>query len=202
MGKFLLGIIVGILLVFLAAYLFIRGGGLPMNASANTLPMEEFLAKTAIVASVGNAAKEQAPIPADETNLLAGARIYQTHGCVDCHGYIGDPNSGMGKNFHPVAPHLLPPSEGVTDDEVGETHWIVKNGIRFSGMPTFNTQLNETELWQVSLLLHNANKLPASVQEALRQRSGAEGSRPPTSNMPAPSASESASPVQSPGPRP
>jgi hypothetical protein len=100
----------------------------------------------------------------------------------------------------PRAPHLLPPSEGVTDDEVGETHWIVKNGIRFSGMPTFNTRLNETELWQVSLLLHNANKLPASVQEALRKPSGGEGSTSPASNTPAPSVTEPPSPGQSPPP--
>jgi hypothetical protein len=83
---------------------------------------------------------------------------------------------------------------------VGETHWIVKNGIRFSGMPTFNTRLNETELWQVSLFLHNANKLPASVQEALRKPSGGEGSTSPTSNTPALYVTEPPSPWQSPPP--
>ncbi len=60
---------------------------------------------------------------------------------------------------------LLP--KGVTDDEVGETHWVVKNGIRFSAMPSFESKLTDTQIWQVSLLLRNADKLPASLQALL-----------------------------------
>lgn len=146
-----------------------------MSTDASSLPMERFLAKEALVASIGKAGKEESPVPADEANLLAGARIYQTKGCGGCHGRIDDPKSGAGKSFYPMAPHLLSPSTGVTDDPVGETHWVVKHGIRFSGMPTYGSRLSDTEIWQVSELLHNADKLPASVQEALRQ--GPAGSR-------------------------
>jgi mono/diheme cytochrome c family protein len=166
--KFLFGLVVGIVLILLAEYLFIAGGGIKMSNDATSFPMERFLANTAITASIGKAAKEESPVPADETNLLAGAQIFQTKGCAGCHGKIDDPNSGAGKNFYPAAPHLLPPSKGVTDDEVGQTHWVVKNGIRFSGMPTYQKRLTDTEIWQVSQLLRNADKLPASVQDALR----------------------------------
>src|ERR1700751_3368924 len=111
MGKFIAGIIVGILLVLGAAYAFISGGGVPMNVSSSSLPMERFLAHAAMAASMGKAAKEEAPVPTDETNLLAGVHIYNTRGCAGCHGHIDDPNSGNGKNFYPRAPHLLPPSK-------------------------------------------------------------------------------------------
>jgi thiosulfate dehydrogenase len=94
----------------------------------------------------------------------------QERGCVGCHGRIGEPHSGIGERMYPEPPHLLPPSKGVTDDEPGEIHWIVKNGVRFSGMPSFGGKLSDTELWQVSLMLHNAKSLPASVQEVLRQK--------------------------------
>jgi mono/diheme cytochrome c family protein len=88
--------------------------------------------------------------------------------CAGCHGKVDQPSSGA-KNFYPQPPHLLPPSQGVTDDPVGATHWVVKNGIRFSAMPSFNQKLSDSEIWQVSLLLQNANKLPNSVQDSLRQ---------------------------------
>ena len=201
MGKFIAGIIVGIILVLAAAYAFLLKGGVPMNVSSSSLPMERFLAHTAIAASMGNAAKDQPPVPGDEANLLEGARLYNTRGCAGCHGRIDDENSGNGKNFYPRAPHLLPPSKGVTDDEVGETHWVVKNGIRFSAMPTYNGRLSETELWQVSLLLHNANQLPESVQAALREH-GEGRNRPvpaPASNA-TPTPAETASPTPSPSP--
>jgi hypothetical protein len=36
-------------------------------------------------------------------------------------------------------------------------------------MPAFDGKLTDTEIWQVSLLLRNADKLPPPVQEVLRQ---------------------------------
>jgi hypothetical protein len=36
-------------------------------------------------------------------------------------------------------------------------------------MPRFGPKLSDTEIWQVSLLLKNADKLPDSVKESLRQ---------------------------------
>jgi mono/diheme cytochrome c family protein len=58
----------------------------------------------------------------------------------------------------------------VSDDPVGETYWKVTNGIRLSGMPAFNHVLNQTQMWQVSLLLANADKpLPPGVLTLLKQ---------------------------------
>jgi mono/diheme cytochrome c family protein len=47
---------------------------------------------------------------------------------------------------------------GVSDDPPGEIYWKVANGIRLTGMPAFKSVLSETEMWQVSLLLANADK--------------------------------------------
>ncbi len=170
MLKFIIGLVVGAALLALAEYLFVAHGGIAMGTDAHALPMEKMLAHAALSSSMGQASREQSPLPADEQNLLAGAHVFQERGCVGCHGRIGDPQSGVGKRMYPAAPHLLPPSKGVTDDQVGETHWVIKNGIRFSGMPSFSGKLSDDELWQVSLLLHNADKLPGPVQDALRQQ--------------------------------
>jgi hypothetical protein len=57
---------------------------------------------------------------------------------------------------------------GVSDDEPGETYWKIANGIRLSGMPSYNHVLSDTEMWQVSLLLKNADKeLPDPVTRIL-----------------------------------
>jgi hypothetical protein len=62
----------------------------------------------------------------------------------------------------------MPPDKGVTDDPVGETYWKVKNGIRLTGMPSFDGALSDTAMWQVSLLLLQANQLPDAVRAAIR----------------------------------
>ena len=57
---------------------------------------------------------------------------------------------------------------GVSDDEPGETYWKVANGIRLTGMPAFNQVLTDTEMWQVTLLLKNADQqLPDPVTKIL-----------------------------------
>jgi mono/diheme cytochrome c family protein len=58
---------------------------------------------------------------------------------------------------------------GVSDDEAGETYWKVANGIRLTGMPAFSKVLSDTEMWQVSLLLKNADKeMPDPVVKILQ----------------------------------
>ena len=167
MIKFFLGVVVGIGLVVLASYLFVTRGGIFMGTATKPLPLEGTISGAAITASIGKSANDPSPLPADETNLQAGAKIYMNV-CAGCHGKL-DQASSAAKGFYPLPPHLLAPDAGVTDDPVGATHWMVKNGIRFSAMPSFNQKLSDSEIWQVSLLLRNANKLPASVQDSLRE---------------------------------
>jgi mono/diheme cytochrome c family protein len=64
-------------------------------------------------------------------------------------------------------PPKLTEGKGVTDDEPGESYWKVANGIRLTGMPGFRPALSETQMWQVSLLVANADKLPKTVQDSL-----------------------------------
>jgi hypothetical protein len=69
--------------------------------------------------------------------------------------------------MYPPPPQILE-GHGVTDDPVSETYWKVTNGIRLTGMPAFNA-LTDTEQWQVSQLLKNADKLPQTVKAFLGQ---------------------------------
>jgi mono/diheme cytochrome c family protein len=110
--------------------------------------------------------------PAQDSNPAASLTanpVYQQN-CAACHGRLDQPASAIAKRFYPNVPQLLPPGKGVTDDPVGATHWVVKNGIRFSAMPSFEAKLTDEEIWQVSLFLRSADKLPPKVQEAFRQQ--------------------------------
>jgi thiosulfate dehydrogenase len=167
MIKFILGLIIGIGLPLVAGYLFATRGGISMATKGGPLPMERSIANKALDASIGKNSEDQSPLPADETNLLAGAQVYM-HNCAGCHGRLDQTTSAMGTRVYPNPPLLVLPGKGVTDDPIGATHWVVKNGIRFSAMPSYEKNLTDTEIWQVSQLLHNADKLSPAVQETLR----------------------------------
>src|ERR1035437_2710101 len=167
MKKLFLGIIIGICLPIIAGLLFFRLGGFPVATKGPPLPFEKVIARMALHAAMDPEAGRPSPLPADEENLIAGAKIYQTQ-CAVCHGALGRPESAIANGMFPHPPQLLPPKKGVTDDPVGEIYWKVKNGIRLTGMPGYIGNLTDSEMWQVSLMLLHADKLPESVPPILR----------------------------------
>jgi hypothetical protein len=68
--------------------------------------------------------------------------------------------------MYPPPPQLFH-GTGVSDDPASETYWKAENGIRLTGMPGFKSRLTEKQIWEVSVLLANSDKIPASVKAAL-----------------------------------
>jgi mono/diheme cytochrome c family protein len=169
MARFALGLVIGALCLGGAELLFLTQGGMPVEArNAKPLPLERFLSSRALHVALVKESSRPSPLPADEANLLAGARVYREN-CMVCHGAAGTKErTPIAAGMFPRPPRLVPPGKGVTDDPVGETYWKVKNGIRLTGMPGFEGALTDTDLWQVSLLLLHANELPDAVARQLR----------------------------------
>ena len=175
MGKLLTGVVLGaIATVVIGAavvYVYFARGLAPAATSAPPMPFENKLAGMALHARIAREKAGAPPIPADEPNLAAGAHIYVQQ-CAVCHGLPGAALSAIAQGEFPKPPHLFK-GKGVTDDEPGETYWRVANGIRLTGMPGFERSLSTDQMWQVSLLLANANKLPPSVKAVLTDAASA-----------------------------
>src|SRR6476659_4486684 len=165
MGKFVFGLIVGIVVVPVIVYFYFSRGIAPVATSAPPMPFEKTFARMALHARLDKEVPKSVPIAADEAAYSAGAEVYKQH-CAVCHGLPGVPQSAIASGMFPKPPKLME-GTGVTDDPAGETYWKVAGGIRMTGMPGFEKTLSTTQMWQVSLLCANADKLPASVKEAL-----------------------------------
>ena len=163
--KFIAGLILGILLVPTLIYFYLTGGSAPVATTAPDMPFESVLARKAQHARIDKEMPKNVPIQATEANYLAGAELYKQD-CAVCHGLPLAPKSAIATGMYPHPPQLFQ-GKGVTDDEPGETYWKIFNGFRLTGMPGFSKSLNETQMWQMSLLLANADKLPPSVKAAL-----------------------------------
>jgi mono/diheme cytochrome c family protein len=42
--------------------------------------------------------------------------------------------------------------------------WLIKHGIRNTGMPAWGSMLSDEEIWQIVSLLKNSQDLPPSVE--------------------------------------
>jgi mono/diheme cytochrome c family protein len=163
--KFILGLILGIIIVPLAVFAYFYTGSAPVATSADAMPFEKMLAHRALDVRVQKEAPKTVPMAADEATYMAGTEVYKEH-CAVCHSMAAGEPTAIAKGEFPKPPKLLQ-GKGVTDDEPGETYWKVANGIRLTGMPGFKQTLTDAQMWQVSLLLANADKVPESVKQSL-----------------------------------
>jgi len=183
---FLIGLIIGLILVPLCVYVYFVTGSAPVATAAPDMPFEKMLAHGALSAHIAKEMPKSVPVPADETNFAAGAQVYREN-CAVCHGLPGGTPTAVARGMYPKPPKLLE-GTGVTDDQPGETYWKVANGIRLTGMAGFSESLSQTQMWQVSLLLAHADKLPDSVKTALYRPTPLvpEQGAPPAPSAPAP----------------
>jgi mono/diheme cytochrome c family protein len=113
----------------------------------------------------------QPPFGISEDVFESGAHVYRQD-CARCHGTPGR-DASYGAHLHPAAPQLWKKHAhgdvvGVSDDSPGETYAKIANGIHQTPMPAFGHRLSERQMWEVSLLLKNADQpLPDPVQHIL-----------------------------------
>jgi thiosulfate dehydrogenase len=149
MGKFVMGLIVGLAVIPVAVYGYFAFGSAPVATSAPPMPFERRLAHMALHARLEKEMPKSAPITADDAIYAAGAQIYKDH-CAVCHGLPGQPMTAIAKGMFPKPPKLME-GRGVTDDPAGETYWKVAGGIRMTGMPGFASSLSTMQMWQGQL---------------------------------------------------
>jgi thiosulfate dehydrogenase len=171
--KFLFGLILGVLIPAVVGYCYFSLGYAPVATSSAPMPFEKTMAKMALHARITKEApKKDPPVPADEANLSQGAMVYAEN-CAFCHGLPNQKATMAAKGMFPLPPQLFEKDDMVTDDPAGVTYWKVSNGIRMTGMPGFGEMLTPTQMWQVSLLLAKADKLPPGTQAALTKPAAA-----------------------------
>ena len=170
-GKLFLGFLLGLVSVVVGGFLYLKFAALPVAVADKAFPFEEEIVRLPLHSRIDREKKDP-PFGTSEDVFEAGAHVYKGH-CASCHGVPGR-DVVFAKHMYPSAPQLWrrhgkSAVVGVSDDEPGETYWRVANGIRLTGMPAYKGTLSDTEMWQVSLLLKNADKeLPDPVVKILQ----------------------------------
>jgi len=91
----------------------------------------------------------------DPATVQAGARAFAERGCVGCHGGPGAQWAKFSEGLNPAPPDL---KDVVGNLQPPQLFWIVKNGIRMTGMPGFGAiGVPDPEIWSIVAFL---KKLP------------------------------------------
>jgi mono/diheme cytochrome c family protein len=87
------------------------------------------------------------PPPQDlQASIAQGETSYGTD-CSMCHGMDGHTPTDTGRWMYPRAADLTSSSVQAYSDP--ELFWIIKNGIRFSGMPGFGKVESDEHIWDL-----------------------------------------------------
>jgi thiosulfate dehydrogenase len=180
------GIIVGILLAILliagCGYFYFATGRAPVATTDPPMPFEKKFAHMALDARIEKEKVPASPVVADEKSYLSGAEVYKEN-CAVCHGLPDQPKTKIAEGMFPPPPQLFH-GTGVSDDPASETYWKAENGIRLTGMPGFKGRLTETQIWEVSVLLANSDKIPDSVKSSLNGKTASPDAIPAMSAAP------------------
>jgi mono/diheme cytochrome c family protein len=93
------------------------------------------------------------PVPdlSSATRVRRGLSLYHVH-CERCHG-------GPGVAPESFALGLTPAPANLTDTarrwDAADIHWVVKYGIKMTGMPAWQYRLQESEIWDIVAFVHN-----------------------------------------------
>ena len=113
------------------------------------------------VASISRHATDTPPVSLDDPAVVqAGAKAFNERGCVTCHGGPGVTWAKFSEALNPSPPDLAEVAKARTPAEI---FWVVKHGLKFTGMPGFAAiDVKDDEVWKIAAFV---KKLP-NVSEA------------------------------------
>src|SRR5664279_4661374 len=98
------------------------------------------------------------PFAGDSAALEQGREDFLAR-CASCHGVDARGRTSIGANLYPRVPDL---HAGATQDlSDGEIHYIIENGIQFTGMPAMGNTLRElgADSWKLVAYIRNLRSL-------------------------------------------
>lgn len=162
--------IVGVLLLLvLAGLAFIYSGVYDVAASTPDAGLIAWALETTQHRSVHRAAEafeETAQVPdLEDPERIRNGFVHYYEMCVACHGAPGVPISEIGQGLNPYPPELASESE-----EPAEMFWVVKNGIKMTGMPAFGVTHSDDEIWDIVAFMNRMPKLsPQQYQQMIEE---------------------------------
>ena len=125
--------------------------------------LTEALRKRSIKA---RASKLQVPALNDPARIAQGAGNYEAM-CTGCHLKPGTAGTELSKGLYPAPPDLTRQSV-----DAAEAFWVIKHGIKASGMPAWGKSMGDEYIWNMVAFVQALPKLDAAQYQALVDRSG------------------------------
>lgn len=159
------------LVLILLAVGFIYSGVYDVAADAPDAGLIAWALETTQHRSVhrrAEAAEDELRVPRldDPARVRSGLVMYHEQ-CLVCHGAPGVAISAIGQGLNPAPPELSGEAE-----EPAEVFWVVKHGIKMTGMPSFGVTHTDEQIWDMVAFLQRMPRLTPEEYRRMAQEAG------------------------------
>ncbi len=145
------------------ALLAVWSGVYNVAASSGHWAVVDALLRFGMRSSVEARAPDIEPPPLEDPDFVRLGAAHFYGACAYCHGGPGDRIDPIAQGMLPVPPDLQDNVDLWTEQEV---FWIVKHGIKYTGMPAWPAQERDDEVWALVAFLR---RLPGLDPQAYRE---------------------------------
>ncbi|HWI16020.1 MAG TPA: c-type cytochrome [Burkholderiales bacterium] len=146
-----------------AAALVIAGGLYNVAATEQHFAPVYHAMQATMLSSVRRRARDIVAPPSSVSSASSGAALYREH-CVPCHGAPGIAPRAFALGLNPQPANLVYTARNWS---VREVVWVVKHGIRMTGMPAWSYRFSDEEIWAVSAFVKRLPELTPEDYAAL-----------------------------------
>lgn len=143
----------------LAAVAVVYSGAYDISATRQHWQATHSLLEIAMRQSVRRQARDiEEPALGDAQMAMRGAASFQDK-CVQCHGAPGVAQSDIGLSMQPLPGPLVDAKQHWRPREL---YWVVRHGIKMTGMPAWQYRLADAQIWELVAFMQQLPQLNAA----------------------------------------
>lgn len=147
----------------LAAVIFIFSGTYNIAATVPHSAAATWIFNTVKISSIRKHAEGIKEPPLEDTGLVREGFGHYDEMCVGCHGA---PGIDQAKEFNPSPPGLAKAAEALRPAEI---FWVIKNGIKMTGMPESGSTLSDEEIWGIVAFIERLHDLTPEEYKLMKE---------------------------------
>ncbi len=160
-------ILIAVLIIITVLYFFL--GFYNVSANKKHMKITEMVLHSISESSIKrNAEGIQNPHDINNKDIYENGFMEYDEMCVQCHGWASLEPSNTGKGLNPKPP--LFPEEVLNEFTVEEIFWVIKNGVKMTGMPAYGPTHEDETIWAIAIFLDKSRNLSANEYSDLKNK--------------------------------
>lgn len=150
------GFVCALALLGIASIVYVYTGGFDAAASSPHGAFERWVLNATMRRSAVARAVSVHDLPDFTDKMVRDGFGHYDEMCTTCHGGPGIERSEIGKGLNPQAPTL---SDAVKAWTPQQLFWIIKHGVKMTGMPSFGATHDDEQVWSIVAFIEKLPRL-------------------------------------------